>query len=86
MDTTRPYPPCLLLPALNDARTGWWEAHKFAHAVRTRAGEEGEPPLMLVRTDMEGGHFRPADARERARGRAYELGFVVAAVRGVLAS
>ena len=29
------YPRMLLLPALNDARTGFWEALKFAHAIRT---------------------------------------------------
>mmetsp|Transcript_23466 Transcript_23466/g.79222 ORF Transcript_23466/g.79222 Transcript_23466/m.79222 type:complete len:225 (+) Transcript_23466:524-1198(+) len=36
------YPACLLLPALNDARTGFWEAHKFAIAIRSNgAGVEG---------------------------------------------
>ena len=32
---------------------------------------------MLVRTDMEGGHFRPAEPAKRAEGRALELGFVL---------
>ena len=86
VQTDEAYPPCLLLPALNDARTGWWEAHKFAHAVRTRSSDAADADAnpVLVSTDMEGGHFRPADPTERARGRAYELGFVLAAVRGTL--
>ena len=77
VDAAAAYPLCLLLPALNDARTGWWEAHKYAHVLRERVGA-----TVLVRTDMEGGHFRPADPRQRVRGRARELGFVLAAVRG----
>ena len=37
--------------------------------------------MQLVRMDMEGGHFRPADPSERARQRAKELGFLVAYAR-----
>jgi len=97
------YPPMLLLPALNDARTGFWEALKYAHAVRTNGygtrDEEGGdadrsmPPAptgaentALVRMDMEGGHFRSADPAERARQRAKELGFLVAAARAAAAA
>jgi oligopeptidase B len=99
------YPPMLLLPALNDARTGFWEALKYAHAVRTNGRgdseeEAGEPAphpgglataatgavnTALVRMDMEGGHFRSADPAERARQRAKELGFLVAAARAAAA-
>ena len=37
------YPRMLLLPALNDARTGFWEALKLAHAIRSNGyrAEEG---------------------------------------------
>ncbi len=72
------YPPCLFLPQLNDARTGWWEAHKFAHAIRSVSG--GTAPVLVCTGD--GGHFRPANPKERASGRAMELGFVVAAATG----
>ena len=107
------YPPMLLLPALNDARTGFWEALKYgrgalewllsAQGTRGERGqeeegkeedgkeqdekeeeeeEEEEPAsVQLVRMDMEGGHFRPADPSERARQRAKELGFLVAYAR-----
>ena len=71
------YPRCLLLPALNDARTGFWEALKFAHAIRTNGRAPEEQAEVLVRMDMEGGHFRPSNPRERARGRARELAFVL---------
>ena len=71
-----PYPPALLLPALNDARTGFWEALKYAHAVRTN-GAPAAAQRVFVRTDMEGGHFRPADPAARRRVRAIEYGFVL---------
>ena len=70
-------PRCLLLPALNDARTGFWEALKFAHAIRTNGRAPEEQAEVLVRMDMEGGHFRPSNPRERARGRSRELAFVL---------
>mgnify|MGYP003683605665 CR=1 FL=1 len=70
------YPPCFFLPALNDARTGWWEAHKFAHALRERTNA-----VVMVCTDMDGGHFR-APTAEGLRLRARELGFVLAAAHG----
>ena len=73
------YPRCLLLPALNDARTGFWEALKFADAVRNN-GHEGERRPVLVSTDMHDGHFRSADPRQRAEQRAFELGFVLDAL------
>ena len=44
------YPACLLLPALNDARTGFWEAHKYAHAIRTN----GYAPSMGGSTEADG--------------------------------
>ena len=70
-------PRCLLLPALNDARTGFWEALKFAHAIRTNGRAPEEQAEVLVRMDMEGGHFRPSNPRERVRGRSRELAFVL---------
>ena len=78
------YPPCLFLPQLNDARTGWWEAHKFAHAIRSASRSSKAAPVLVCTGD--GGHFRPADPKERASGRAMELGFVVAAVGGGLST
>eukprot|EP00965_Chrysotila_dentata_P172200 5682543-Pleurochrysis_carterae.AAC.3 len=36
------YPKCLLLPALNDARTGFWEASKFADRIRTNGYAHAE--------------------------------------------
>ena len=62
------YPPCLFLPQLNDARTGWWEAHKFAHAIRSASRSSKAAPVLVCTGD--GGHFRPADPKERASGRA----------------
>jgi oligopeptidase B len=128
------YPRCLLLPALNNARTGYWEALAFADAVRHRRGQgsgddggggdggggegsdgqgggddggggdggggevgggeggggdggggEGQPGGGSVGGEVlvhasGGGHFRPSDPRERARGRAAELGFALHAL------
>ena len=73
------YPRCLLLPALNDARTGFWEALKYADAVRNNGCEEGAQRDVLVST-QDGGHFRSANPQQRAEQRAYELGFVLDAV------
>ena len=82
------YPRMLLLPALNDARTGFWDALKYAHAVRSN-GYGAEAPArkqqVLVRTDMEGGHFRSGIPAERSRQRGLELGFLVAALREKIA-
>jgi ribosomal protein S18 acetylase RimI-like enzyme len=71
------YPPCLLLPALNDARTGFWESLKFAHAVRSNDHPTEERQEVFVRTDMDGGHFRSADPAKRRSLRALEYGFVL---------
>jgi len=75
----RDFPRTLLLPALNDARTGFWEAHKYADAIRSEFSASDTPVLVL--TDMEGGHFRSADPEKRAQQRALEIGFVVDALR-----
>ena len=97
------YPRCLLLPALNDARTvsshsnltpaylhigefhahfvfcqGFWEALKFADAVRS--GEGDTQREVLVCTDLHGGHFRAGNPQQRAKQRAFELGFVLDAL------
>ena len=51
------YPRCLLLPALNDARTGFWEALKFADAVRRRRGSGGgdqETEVGALEAEVEG--------------------------------
>ncbi|KAL1505073.1 hypothetical protein AB1Y20_008833 [Prymnesium parvum] len=70
------FPRTLLLPALRDARTGYWEALKLADAIR----EKHRDGAVLVLTDMEGGHFRPADPQRRAEQRSLELGFVLDAL------
>ena len=78
------YPRCLLLPALNDARTGFWEALKFADAVRGGGGGggggAGAQREVLVSTDLYGGHFRAGNPQQRAEQRAFELGFVLDAL------
>ena len=81
------YPRCLLLPALNDARTGFWEALKFADAVRGGGGgggggggEGAQQREVFVRTDLYGGHFRAGNPQQRAEQRAFELGFVLDAL------
>ena len=77
------YPRCLLLPALNDARTGFWEALKFADAVRGGGGGgggEGAQREVFVSTDLYGGHFRAGNPQQRAEQRAFELGFVLDAL------
>ena len=74
------YPRCLLLPALNDARTGFWEALKFADAVRGGSGGAGAQREVLVSTDLYGGHFRAGNPQQRAEQRAFELGFVLDAL------
>ena len=61
------YPRCFLLPALQDARTGFWEAHKFADAVRSNGLPQPKQRAVAVLTDMDGGHFRPADPARRAQ-------------------
>ncbi|KAH8075238.1 serine-type exopeptidase [Aureococcus anophagefferens] len=47
------FPRCLLRPALRDARTGWWEAFKFAAVLRDRGAGD-----IVVHAD-DRGHFGP---------------------------
>ena len=44
------YPPMLLRPAAKDARTGWWEAFKFAARVNA-ANHEGTPAANTPSTN-----------------------------------
>ena len=65
------FPPCLLRPALRDARTGWWESFKFAAAVRDATGDAA---TVVVHAD-DRGHFRAGDG---TRARAYDVALPVA--------
>ena len=61
------YPACLLLPALNDARTGFWEAHKFAIAIRSNgAGVEGGAAAEKEEDAQIAAYIRAKEARESA--------------------
>ena len=81
----------LLRPAMNDARTGWWEAFKFAAAVAdcnrltaTSPSSSSSPssqqqPAVVVDASS-GGHFRAGGRRGRAEDVAKSLAFLLSAL------
>ncbi len=76
------FPPCLLRPALRDARTGWWESFKFAAAVRDATGDAA---TVVVHAD-DRGHFGPAAGRARAYDVALPVAFLLACGEDALAT
>jgi len=65
------FPRCLLRPALRDARTGWWEAFKFAAVLRDRGAGD-----VVVHAD-DRGHFGPRAGAAYARDVALPVAFLL---------
>jgi len=69
------YPDLLLLPAYNDARTGYWEAFKWAQGVRSCNTHPDTAALVLM--DMDMGHFTDGSRHSIAHARALQLAFIL---------
>lgn len=80
MTNVRPgtaYPPVLLTAGLNDPRVGYWEAAKMAARLRA-ADQTGGGADVVLRVDLEGGHFNPSDRFLSWRRQAAELAWLLA--------
>lgn len=65
------FPPALLRPAMQDARTGWWESFKFA----ARARSAGARRIVVAADDR--GHFGPSSREGAAKDVAKTLAFLL---------
>tara|TARA_B100001142_G_scaffold329410_1_gene392599 strand:+ start:1317 stop:2951 length:1635 start_codon:yes stop_codon:yes gene_type:complete len=84
-------PEVLVTSGLFDPRVAYWEGAKYAARMRDAAtngafgdgdcegeGEGGEAPSrILLKTDMDAGHFSATDRYKRFKERAYEHAFVL---------
>ena len=59
---------------MRDARTGWWEALKWAARLRALRGWRH---VVVVADDR--GHFRPASSSDRALDHALEMSWLLSA-------
>ena len=73
------YPPILLTGGLNDSRVAYWEPAKFAQ--RLRAATSGDPAVILLKTDMGAGHFSYVDRYVELRDTAFQLAWLINALK-----
>ncbi|GAB0490272.1 hypothetical protein MMPV_001504 [Pyropia vietnamensis] len=71
------YPPVLLTTGLMDRRVGYWEATKMAARLRAAAPEGGGAGVVL-RADMDGGHFGSSDRLLLRRKQSIETAWLLA--------
>jgi len=58
---TSTFPSIYLTGALNDPRVSCWETARYVAKVQKMFASSPTPPLVLLRTDMEGGHAQTRD-------------------------
>ena len=68
------YPNLLALGGLHDPRVQYWEPVKFVAKLRQQGAGDN---LMLVKIEMEEGHFSAMDRYKKLRERAYQQAFMV---------
>jgi oligopeptidase B len=68
------YPALLVTAGLNDPRVQYWEPLKWVSKLRTLKTDEN--PLLL-KTDMESGHFSSSDRYRELRQKSFEMAFVI---------
>lgn len=68
------YPPILVTAGLNDPRVSYWEPAKWV--ARLRATKTDQNPLLL-KTDLESGHFGPSGRYEHLKETAFNYAFML---------
>jgi len=80
MDNIRrqPYPHMLIVAGLNDPRVAYWEPAKWA--LRLREASTAPDRDVLVKMDMEVGHFSASDRYKHLREKAFEQAYVLSKI------
>jgi oligopeptidase B len=80
MDNIRkqPYPHTLIIAGLNDPRVAYWEPAKWA--LRLREASTAPENDVLVKMDMEVGHFSASDRYKHLREKAFEQAYVLSKI------
>ena len=69
------YPNILALAGLHDPRVGYWEPAKFIAKLREHA--TNKDTLVLLKTELEQGHFGQTDRYKHLRDLAHDYSFVL---------
>jgi oligopeptidase B len=75
----RPYPATLVTAGLFDPRVAYWEPAKWV--AKLRAVTTGDKPLLL-KMDLDSGHFSASDRYKYLEMLAFEYAFLLENVRG----
>ena len=68
------YPNILITTGLHDPRVAYWEGMKWCATLRERA--DSDSGLILLKTDIEAGHFSASDRYKYLREKAFEFAFL----------
>ncbi len=72
--TEQKYPNILITAGLHDPRVAYWEAMKWCATLREKATEDSG--FILLKTDIEAGHFSASDRYKYIREKAFEYAFL----------
>jgi len=70
----QPYPHMLITAGLHDPRVPYWEPAKWASKLRTLKTSETD---VVVKMDLESGHFTASDRYKGIREKAFDQAFVL---------
>lgn len=79
VDTKR-YPILLITAGLNDPRVSYWEPAKWAAKLRARKQDNN---LLLLKTNMDSGHFGASGRYEHIKEVAFDYAFIINSTRSV---
>jgi oligopeptidase B len=75
--TPRAYPKMLVTAGLNDPRVSYWEPAKWVAKLRTLKTDSN---VLLLKTDLESGHFGPSGRYESIKETAFDYAFLLQAL------
>ena len=68
------YPNILITAGLHDPRVAYWEAMKWCAKLREKASQDSG--MILLKTDIEAGHFSASDRYKYLKEKAFEYAFM----------
>ncbi len=68
------YPNILITAGLHDPRVAYWEAMKWCAKLREKASQDSG--MILLKTDLEAGHFSASDRYKYLKEKAFEYAFM----------
>jgi oligopeptidase B len=75
--TSREYPTMLVTAGLNDPRVSYWEPAKWVAKLRALKTDSN---ILLLKTDLESGHFGPSGRYEGIQETAFDYAFLLMAL------